>query len=172
MICFASLQRMSVALCVWHYLQGTSPPSPPCGRAAATPPLAKERHAGRRGRRPLRERGTAQPGDRARRGVGTFSLITLQCAHWRELPPLGEAQTRRDALGSPRAGARGELARQRLRGEKRWTGQQALRRPAGMVRVRPKRLRVRSNLAGLSRAPAPTGGTGFAARHLADGGEL
>ena len=22
---------------------------------------------------------------------GGFSLITLQCAHWRELPPLGEA---------------------------------------------------------------------------------
>ena len=23
----------------------------------------------------------------------TFSLITLQCTHWRVLPPLGEAQT-------------------------------------------------------------------------------
>ena len=37
----------------------------------------------------MRER----PGLREETGnqKGGFSLITLQCAHWRELPPLGEA---------------------------------------------------------------------------------
>ncbi len=36
----------------------------------------------------MREKAGSKPADGNRRG---FSLITLQCAHWRELPPLGEA---------------------------------------------------------------------------------
>ena len=39
----------------------------------------------------------------------TFSLITLQCTHWRELPPLGEAQSSRSAQRAASADAHAEI---------------------------------------------------------------